>query len=92
LRLEVCPQGVIIKPKSTSGIEKWVAPKTLKQVQSFLGYTNYLRSFVPKYSDLIRPIQKLVYGQSKNIVWSEDANNSFEKIKNKLKKNRRFIF
>jgi RNase H-like domain found in reverse transcriptase len=92
LGLEVCPQGISVKRKSTSAIEKWVAPKTLKQIQSFLGFTIYLRSFVHGYSDLIRPIQKLVHGQKKSILWNVEAENSFVKIKNAFKKTENLFF
>jgi Reverse transcriptase (RNA-dependent DNA polymerase)/RNase H-like domain found in reverse transcriptase len=56
------------------------------------GFTNYLRNFIHGYSDLIRPIQKLVHGQKKSIFWDEEAENSFGEIKNAFKKTENLFF
>ena len=33
-------------------IKKWKAPKNVKEVQSFLGFTNFYRRFIKLYSKI----------------------------------------
>ena len=59
--------GMIIKenkismdPVKLQGIADWPLPKTVKDVQSFLGFGNYYRKFINSYGDLTTPLNKLL--------------------------------
>ena len=39
--------------------QKMVKPQTEKQVESFLGFLNFLRDFVPNYATIAAPLDKL---------------------------------
>jgi Reverse transcriptase (RNA-dependent DNA polymerase) len=41
-------------------IEHWEKPRNLKKQQSTLGFFHYVRKFIPGYSDLIFPMQRLI--------------------------------
>ena len=60
------------------------APRTGKQLESFLGFTNYLRSFVPLYAQIAAPLEKLRKTKELGPVWSIDCDNSFKKLKEVL--------
>ena len=38
----------------------------MTEVQSFLGFTNYYCKFIPKYAQIARPINQLVFGENAN--------------------------
>ena len=38
----------------------WEAPKTKKGLQSFLGFANYYRRFIPHYGTIVEPLTKLM--------------------------------
>ena len=46
--------------------KKWPVPKTVTDVQSYLGFTNYYCKFIPKYVQIARPINQLVSGENAN--------------------------
>lgn len=60
-------------------------PQTKKQMMSFLGLTNYCRSWVPNYAELTAPLNSLMYKQelkmSDNLRWTEEAETSLCNLK-----------
>jgi hypothetical protein len=57
---------VHMDPVKVEGITKWPIPTTVKQVRSFLGFCNFYRAFIPKFSDIARPLNDLT---RKNYQW-----------------------
>ena len=51
--------GVAVDPDKISTITKWPVPRSLQQLQGFLGLGNYLRRFIPRYSSLVAPLTDL---------------------------------
>lgn len=47
-----------IDPDRLSGLRDCPEPKTRSQLSSFLGLTSYYRDFVPKYIDIVAPLQE----------------------------------
>jgi hypothetical protein len=52
-------EGVAVDPDKISTIIKWPVPKSLQELQGFLGLGNYFRKFVPRYSTLVAPLTDL---------------------------------
>ena len=55
--------GVIIShnhvemdPTKVTGVAEWPSLKNRKEVQSFLGFTNFYRRFIPHFSNDARPL------------------------------------
>jgi len=46
-------------PVKLTAVTKWPTPKTMKEVQKFLGFCNFYRRFVKNYSALARPLFNL---------------------------------
>jgi predicted aspartyl protease len=59
-------------------------PKCSKQLRSFLGLTNYYRRFIKDYARIAAPLHAATTGCEKTIQWSEDCENSFNKMKEAL--------
>ena len=56
----ILEKGVVrMDPAKIAGVAEWPTPTTVKQVQSFLGFVNYYRPFVPKFSHIARPLNEL---------------------------------
>jgi len=72
--------GVRIDPEKTRSIEEWPTPRTVKEIQSFLGLANYNRKFIPDYSRVAIPLTKLT---KKDIPfkWTSDQENAFQALK-----------
>ena len=44
--------GIETNPKKITTIKEWPVPRTVTEVQSFLGFTNYFCRFIPKYAHI----------------------------------------
>jgi hypothetical protein len=47
-------------PKKVEGIIDWPEPKNVTQVRSFLGFGNFYRRFIRKYSEVVEPLNYLL--------------------------------
>jgi len=45
-------KGIRMDPKKVKALSLWEAPRTVRGVRSFLGFTNFYREFVPRFSAL----------------------------------------
>ena len=59
------------------------APLNVTELRSFIGLANYIRSFVPKFAELVAPLYHLLKKDSKG-RWGIKENESFNKIKNAI--------
>ena len=48
-----------MNPVKVEVVKNWQTPKNTKQVQQFLGLTNYFRKFIQGYSSMAAPLSEL---------------------------------
>ena len=52
----VSKSGIGMDPAKAAAILDWPIPKTVKEVQSFLGFSNFYKKFILHYSSLTSPL------------------------------------
>ncbi|QRW22944.1 Retrotransposable element Tf2 protein [Rhizoctonia solani] len=67
LGIVISPAGFSMDQKKIEAVTSWPQPKTVKQVQAFLGFVNYLCRFIPNFSLVARPLHNLT---KKETPWS----------------------
>ena len=84
----VSREGIKTDDKKIEAIKNWPWPVTNTEVRSFLGFTNYYRRFIHKYSQIAKPLNLLITGdssKSKNkktkVEWNESCEQAFERLK-----------
>ena len=65
-------------------IMKWPTPKTTKQLQSWLRFINYYRSFIKDFSVLTAEMN--AQRREKMLKWTETMGEKFRELKEKFKK------
>jgi hypothetical protein len=79
----VSGRGIEIDPAKVQAIRSMLAPKTEKEIRSFLGRINYVACFFAQLTATCEPLFKLLRKDVK-IKWTEDCQKAFDKIKEYL--------
>ena len=76
----ITSEGVMPNPKKIEAIKAAVAPRTRKEVMSFLGLVGFIRRFIPRYSDRTIALTGLL---KKRAVfnWTKECQEEFEQLK-----------
>ena len=66
--------------KKLEAIEKWKPPTSVKGIQSFTGFTNFYRKFIPDFSNIVAPLNLLTH-KGEPWVWTQLQQHAFERLK-----------
>ncbi|EIE91434.1 hypothetical protein G6F46_012399 [Rhizopus delemar] len=80
LGFKISPKGIFMDQSKVSAITNWSTPRSVHDIQVFLGFSNFFRRFIQDYSKLTVPMTALT---KKNVpfVWSTEADQSFQQLK-----------
>ena len=70
-------------PKKFGSIHNMLKPRSPKEIKQFLGLTGYYGKFIPRFSDVARPLIKLV-AHDCEFNWSNQCDISFQMLKDAL--------
>ncbi|QRW17243.1 Retrotransposable element Tf2 protein [Rhizoctonia solani] len=80
LGIVISPAGFSMDQKKIEAVTSWPQPKTVKQVQAFLGFVNYLRRFIPNFSSVARPLHNLTKKETP-WSWGNPEETAFQELK-----------
>jgi len=64
-------------------IKEWPTPKNVSELRSFHRFASFYRSFVPKFSIIVTPLNELVK-KGVHFKWGNDQAKAFANLKEKL--------
>jgi len=89
-KTEVEYLGVIISqnsikmdPVKVAGVMEWPTPSNRKEVQSFLGFTNFYRRLIQGFSHLARPLFNLTRKDTE-WRWGAEEQSAFDSLKERI--------
>ena len=65
LGVVIGPKGVEMQKEKVEGVFNWPTPRNVKEVQKFLGLTNYYRRFIKNFTRIAAPLHVLVRKEQK---------------------------
>ncbi|KAI2648258.1 Transposon Tf2-9 polyprotein [Labeo rohita] len=74
-------QGVRMDEGKVNAVVSWSEPKTIKELQQFLGFANFYRRFIQNYSIITSALTNLHKGHPKTLIWNSDASAAFKTLK-----------
>ena len=83
LGYEINSDGIRPDSGKIESVKKYPEPRTRKEVKRFLGLASYYRKFIPDYSTVTEPINRLL---KKDTIfeWTRTCQKSFDEIKERL--------
>ena len=81
-------EGVSANPEKIKAFTEWPQPTTVTEVRSFLGFVSYYRRFIPNFSKVAKPFNKLLQklegtpSQKKKfrVCWGPEQQKAFETL------------
>jgi hypothetical protein len=71
-------------PEKLKSIKEWPSPKSMFEVRSFHGLTSFYRNFIRDFSGICAPMMDTVKKKHKYFKWTEEAEKSFNIMKEKI--------
>jgi hypothetical protein len=75
----VLDDGIFMDEKNKQTIVDWIAFSSVKDVQCFLGFTNFYRIFINDYSTIATLLIHLT--RKNKFLWNEKVEEAFEALK-----------
>ncbi len=77
--------GVSLDPSKLEALAGMERPTTLRGMQSFIGFINFLRRHVRDFAVKIEPLQRMVVEGRKKLEWTAEGREAFTMIKESLR-------
>ena len=75
--------GIEVDPAKTEALRTWEPPKTVKGVRGFLGFVNYYRQFIPRFSDIATPLTALTKKDC-TFRWDQACQEAFDQLRTSM--------
>jgi len=72
-------------PVKVAGVTEWPIPSNRKEVQSFLGFTNFYHKFIQGFSHLAHPLFNLTWKDTE-WRWGAEEQSAFDALKEQITK------
>ena len=82
----ITTEGVVADPARVESVAQWPRPKSFREIQVFLGFANFYRRFIARYSHVASGMTDMLVGMEKGkksgpFIWTDDAEKSFQRLK-----------
>ena len=75
--------GVRMEKEKIQRVIEWPVPRSIKNVQKFLGLANYYRQFVKDFAKIAKPLHEMTR-KGKKWEWGEKQQEAFEELKRRF--------
>ena len=75
--------GISVDPSKVQEVMDWKAPTLVHEVWSFLGLAGYYRRFIPNFSNIAKPITRLLQNDEK-LSWMLECEATFHTLRTLL--------
>ncbi|KAL0168516.1 hypothetical protein M9458_036738, partial [Cirrhinus mrigala] len=80
----ISPEAVAMDDTKVNAVRNWPLPKTLKELQRFLGFSNFYRRFIRNFSTVAALLTAMVKRGNTRLNWSSDALRAFQDLRQRF--------
>ncbi|KAL0196887.1 hypothetical protein M9458_005427, partial [Cirrhinus mrigala] len=84
LGYKLSPEGVAMDETKVRAAQNWPQPRTLKELQRFLGFSNFYRRSIRNFSSVAAPLTAMVKKGETRLTWSPDALSAFHELRRRF--------
>lgn len=84
LGYSVAVDGVTMSERKVESIKKERSPKSVKEVQIFIGFANFYRRFIKNCSKICKEIMETLKGNRRDFSWGMKQEEAFEELKDRF--------
>ncbi|KAL0164214.1 hypothetical protein M9458_039967, partial [Cirrhinus mrigala] len=77
----ISPEGVAMDESKVNAVRNWPRPRTLKELQRFLGFANFYRRFIRNFSTVASPLTSMVREGETRLTWTSNASRAFDELR-----------
>jgi hypothetical protein len=74
------PDGISTDPEKLKAMQEWATPKNKHEIRSFLGLCTYYRRFISGFTDIAKPLTKLME-EKQTSQWTPEVEAAFQTLK-----------
>ena len=71
-----------MEQEKIKAVKEWKTPTKVKDMESFLGFTNFYQRFIQNFSHMAKPLNELK--DKKDWKWEEEHQKAFKELKEKI--------
>jgi len=75
--------GIAMSREKVEAVLNWEEPRSVSEIQSFLGFANFYRGFIEDYSKIVRPLMELTK-KTEKWSWNPKAGKAFKELKRRF--------
>ncbi len=77
------PGEIGMEPEKITAVRDWPTPRSVKEVRSFIGFTNFYRTFIKGYGEIASPLYDLT---KKNVPfeWADKHEKAFQTLRQRV--------
>lgn len=83
LGFHISAEGVTMDKHKVEAIQDWPIPKTVKDIQTFMGFCNFYQKFIEGFSRISVPINKLLK-KGEKWAWGDEQQVAFNTLKERF--------
>ena len=80
---QISQDGISMIPDKISAIRDYPVPKSIKQIQQYLGMMGYYRKYIFRFASKAAPLTELLKKDAK-FVWNQEQQDAFDSLKSAL--------
>ncbi|KAI2645467.1 Transposon Tf2-6 polyprotein [Labeo rohita] len=80
----ISSEGVAMDEQKVNAVLKWPRPTTLKELQRFLGFSNFYRRFIRHFSSVAAPLTAMVKRGAVRLTWTPSALQAFDDLRQRF--------
>ena len=79
----ISKDGITMSTEKVQVVKDWPTPKTVKNIQEFLGFANVYRRFIENFARVAQPLTELTKGKTR-WVWDRRQEEAFDELKRRF--------